>query len=72
MHRTTKSPQAFILAGFGDYYELLITDQPASVQGFKPAIDSTDWTLIKVTHTLNDNGLTTQLALEIRATEIPG
>ncbi|MBI5917805.1 MAG: peptidoglycan-binding protein [Nitrosomonadales bacterium] len=50
----------------------LIPDQPASVQGFKPAIDNTDWILIKVTHFLTENGLTTQLALEIRATEIPG
>ncbi len=50
----------------------LIPEQPATVQGFKPAIDSTDWLLTKVTHNLDDNGYTTQLALEIRATEIPG
>lgn len=50
----------------------LIPEQPATVQGFKPAIDSTDWMIVKATHNLNDNGLTTQLALEIKATEIPG
>jgi phage protein D len=50
----------------------LTPEQPAAVQGFKPAIDSTDWMIVKVTHNLNDNGLTTALALEIRATEIPG
>lgn len=50
----------------------LIPETPATVQGFKPAIDSTDWLLVKVTHTLGDGGYTTQLALEIKATEIPG
>jgi len=50
----------------------LIPEMPATVQGFKPAIDSTDWLLAKVTHTLGDSGYTTQLALEIKATEIPG
>jgi len=50
----------------------LIPEQPATVRGFKPAIDSTEWLIVKATHNLNDNGLTTQLALEIRATDIPG
>lgn len=50
----------------------LMPEMPATVQGFKPAIDSTDWLLTKVTHNLDDNGYTTQLALEIKATEIPG
>ena len=50
----------------------LVPDTHATVQGFKPAIDNTDWVLIKVTHTLNDSGYTTQLALEIKATELPG
>lgn len=47
-------------------------DLPATVQGFKSAIDNTDWIVAKVTHSLTDNGLTTALELEIRATEIPG
>lgn len=50
----------------------LIPEMPATVQGWKPAIDSTDWILSKVTHSLNDNGLTTHLDLEIKATEISG
>jgi hypothetical protein len=50
----------------------LIPEMPATVQGWKPAIDSTDWILSKVTHSLNDNGLTTHLDLEIKATEITG
>lgn len=50
----------------------LIPETPATVQGFKPAIDSTDWLLVKVTHALGEGGYTTQLALEIKATEIPG
>jgi len=50
----------------------LIPETPATVQGFKPAIDSTDWIIIKVTHALSDSGYTTRLALEIKATEIAG
>lgn len=44
---------------------------PATVSGFKPQIDGTEWILSKVTHNLTDNGLTTSLELEIKATEIP-
>jgi phage protein D len=50
----------------------LMPELPATVQGWKKNIDSTDWILGPVTHNLNDNGYTTQIALEIRATEIPG
>lgn len=50
----------------------LIPETPATVQGFKPAIDSTDWLIAKVTHNFTEGGYTTQLALEIKATEIPG
>ena len=49
----------------------LFPDQPATVSGFKAAIDNTDWILTKVTHTLGDGGFTTALELEIKATEIP-
>lgn len=48
----------------------LFPDLPATVSGFKPAIDNTDWILTRVTHTLSDNGLGTALELEIKATEI--
>lgn len=50
----------------------LIPEMPATVKGWKPSIDSTDWLIAKVTHNLGDSGYTTQLALEIKATEIPG
>ncbi|MDD5175765.1 MAG: phage late control D family protein [Sterolibacterium sp.] len=45
---------------------------PVAVSGFKPDIDNTDWIATRVTHSLSDNGYTTALELEIRATEIPG
>ncbi|MBI2306109.1 MAG: hypothetical protein HYU78_02290 [Rhodocyclales bacterium] len=50
----------------------LIPELPATVAGFKREIDSTDWILAKVTHSVSDAGFTTALELEIRATEIPG
>lgn len=50
----------------------IITEQPANVQGFKREIDSTDWTVIKATHSLSDGGMTTRLEFEIKATELPG
>lgn len=49
----------------------LMPEMPAEVAGFKPAIDSTDWLLVKVTHRLSESGYTTAIELEIRATEIP-
>lgn len=50
----------------------IIPEMPATVQGFKPAIDNTDWIVSKVKHDLNDSGFTTRLDFEIKATEIPG
>lgn len=38
----------------------------AKIAGFKPEIDGTDWTIVKVTHNLNDSGFTTALELEIK------
>lgn len=52
--------------------EDIFPELPATVQGFKPAIDNTDWIVTRVTHTGGDGGFTTALELEIRATEIPG
>lgn len=43
---------------------------PASVSGWKPAIDNTDWIITRAVHTLNDNGLGTALEFEIKATEV--
>lgn len=50
----------------------LFPELPASVAGFKPAIDNTDWLITRATHSLSDSGYTTAIELEIRATEIPG
>lgn len=50
----------------------LFPELPASVAGFKPAIDNTDWLITRATHNLSESGYTTTLELEIRATEIPG
>lgn len=49
----------------------LTPEQPANVSGFKAQIDAIDWTLIKVTHSITDNGYTTAVELEVRASEIP-
>lgn len=48
----------------------IFPDLPASVSGWKPAIDNTDWIVTRATHTLNDNGLGTALEFEIKATEV--
>nr|WP_228005732.1 contractile injection system protein, VgrG/Pvc8 family [Xenorhabdus sp. BG5] len=45
-------------------------ETPVQLEGFKPEIDGTDWTLVKVTHTLNDSGFTTSLDLEIKIDEV--
>lgn len=50
----------------------LIPETPCAVQGFKSSIDNTDWIIAKVIHNLSDRGYTTQLELEIKATELPG
>ncbi len=48
----------------------IITEQPATVSGFKPQIDSTDWIVTRVINTLSaDGGYTQRLDFEIRATE---
>lgn len=48
----------------------IFPDLPATVSGWKPAIDSTDWIITRCVHTLNDNGLGTALEFEIKATEV--
>ncbi|WP_443256031.1 phage late control D family protein [Xenorhabdus sp. IM139775] len=45
-------------------------ETPIQLEGFKTEIDGTHWTLIKVTHVLNDSGFTTSLDLEIKIDEI--
>lgn len=49
----------------------LFPETPATVTGFKPAIDNTDWIIIKVTNSISDSGYIQMLELEIKATEIP-
>ena len=48
----------------------LYPDIPATVSGWKRAIDNTDWIITRVVHTLNESGYTTTLDLEIKATEV--
>ena len=45
----------------------LMPQTPVVLRGFKDVIDATDWLVVKLTHTLGDNGLTTRLELETRA-----
>lgn len=50
----------------------LIPDTPASVKGFKPQIDATDWILTRATHNITDAGYTTAIEMEMMAAEITG
>ncbi|CAK0775835.1 conserved hypothetical protein [Gammaproteobacteria bacterium] len=50
----------------------LFPELPVVVTGFKPSIDSTDWVITRATHTMGEEGYTTALELEIKATEVPG
>ncbi|CDL83943.1 phage late control D family protein [Xenorhabdus szentirmaii] len=45
-------------------------ETPIELKGFKKEIDGTQWTLVKVTHNLNDGGFTTSLDLEIKIDEV--
>lgn len=50
----------------------LFPETPATVSGWKPKIDSTDWLITKVTNNIGaDGGYTQRLDFEIKATEIP-
>lgn len=44
----------------------LMPQAPVRVAGFKPEIDATDWVAVQVTHTLSDQGFTTQLQAETK------
>ncbi|PHM30144.1 contractile injection system protein, VgrG/Pvc8 family [Xenorhabdus innexi] len=48
----------------------LYPEMPVHIKGFKPEIDGTDWTIVKVTHNLNDSGFTTSLDLEVKLDEV--
>ena len=45
----------------------LMPQTPVTVNGFKPEIDGTEWLVVKLTHSLGDQGLTTRLELETHA-----
>lgn len=49
----------------------LYPEQPASVSGFKPDIDSAPWLLTQVVHELSNSGYTNSLQLEVRLEELP-
>jgi len=44
----------------------LIPETPINVSGFKAEIDQANWILTTATHTLNDQGFTTALTLEVK------
>lgn len=44
----------------------LMPQTPVVLRGFKDVIDATEWLVVKLTHTLGDNGLTTRMELETR------
>ncbi|MGS0627259.1 MULTISPECIES: phage late control D family protein [Photorhabdus] len=50
----------------------LYPEVPIQVTGFKPEIDETEWTLTKVTHTINGSsgGFTTALTLELKIDDL--
>lgn len=43
----------------------LFPELPATVRGWKPAIDGADWLIVKVTHRLTPSGLVSELELEL-------
>ncbi|OTA14872.1 phage protein [Xenorhabdus vietnamensis] len=45
-------------------------ETPIQLKDFKPEIDGIHWTLVKVTHNLNDSGFTTSLDLEIKIDDV--
>lgn len=50
----------------------LQVERPATIRGWKPQIDSTDWIITRVVNNLSgDGGYTQRLEFEIRATELP-
>ncbi|MGQ5525170.1 phage late control D family protein [Chitinimonas sp. PSY-7] len=48
----------------------LYPELPATVSGWKPAIDGLPWLVSKATHKLDSSGFTTDLELEVKADEV--
>lgn len=44
----------------------LFPELPVAVRGFKPQIDSAEWTISRATHAIEDSGLTSTLDLELQ------
>ncbi|SFU62584.1 phage late control D family protein [Xenorhabdus koppenhoeferi] len=66
MQRGAAQFSIILAVGRADIYP----ETPILLKGFKPQIDGTHWTLVKVTHNLNDSGFTTALDLEIKINEV--
>ncbi|WP_323858207.1 phage late control D family protein [Xenorhabdus doucetiae] len=74
--RAAKAEWEKIQRGVASFSMQLATGRPelfpemkVRVKGFKPEIDQADWTLVTVTHTLNDSGLTSALDLEVKISD---
>lgn len=50
--------------------EDLFPELPVRVSGFKQQIDEADWIITTVTNSINDNGFTTSLELEVKITDL--
>ena len=48
----------------------LYPEMPITVSGFKPEIDSSEWILTRVVHSLNDSGFMTALELEVKISDM--
>ena len=48
----------------------LYPETPVRVMGFKRVIDEQSWLISKVTHSINGNGYTTSLELEVRLSDV--
>lgn len=42
----------------------VIAESPVTLQGYRPEIDSINWIATRITHSINNNGFTTQVELE--------
>jgi len=50
--------------------EALYPETPVKVTGFKRIIDEQPWIITRVVHTINDNGFTTALKLEVNISDV--
>lgn len=49
----------------------LYPETPIRVKGYKRQIDSTEWILVRVSHSLSDSGFNSALEMEVKNTAIP-